>query len=388
MLLIPKQHNLILFGSWFGNKYADNTKYMYEYLLSREDLEIYWYTKNKEIYNKLKEEGKPVVLSSQPKAIWKQIRARMLISTVQVAEFNNFFLSNCVYLDLGHGSPIKDSGFDMYNYCYPELQTTKDKKSIAYLQLIRKHIDYYMVVASDEIEKIIQKAFHVHQGNTLNLGKPRNDVFYDKILRKGINTNIDDIKGDRKAIVYMPTHRSGGTHGPGGSIKMQMEELLDLPRIQNICKKYNHVFLIKKHYYHRHENENLSKYPNIYDITNEDIDSQVLLYQADALITDYSACYIDYLLLNRPIIFYPYDLEYFLKNERNMYIPYDEITVGPKTGNREELTQFIEDLCRENQDEFEQDRMKLRDFYYSKHNQQCVRDQIAKFIYRVVKDKH
>ncbi len=378
MLLIPKQRNLILFGSWFGNKYADNTKYMYEYLLKRDDLDIYWYTRNKEIYYKLKQEGKPVLLSSQPKAIWKQIRASLLVPTIGLYDFNQFFLSNCVYLNLWHGIPLKQIEYDQYHFYKPDQQSKEDKRSIAYLDLLRNGIEEYIVATSKLVEDIYIRAFHLKPSQVLNLGQPRNDVFYDKSLRQGVNSIVKQIKNNKKAIVYMPTHRDDGR------VKMPMNELLNLAKIQKVCEDNNHVFIIKKHFYHRSEVEDLSMYKDIFDITNEELDAQALLYEADILITDYSSCYYDYLLLNRPIIFYAYDLEYYLNKERNMYFEYKDRIVGPQCGTKDELTTCLEDLIRFDIDKFEDERISLRDSYYSNHNQRGVREQILDFIYDVI----
>lgn len=378
MRLIPKQKNLILFGAWFGNKYTDNTKYIYEYLLNRDDLEIYWYTRSAELYNKLKQEGKPVLLSSHPKAIWKQIRARLLVATIGLYDFNQFFLSNCVYLNLWHGIPLKVIEYDQYHFDNPTQQTENDIKAIEYLDLLRTRIEEYIVGTSEVVNDIYIKAFHLYSNQVLDLGQPRNDVFYDESLRSDVNNIIKQIKGNKKAIVYMPTHRDDGR------VKMPMTELLDLSRIQNVCKENNYVFFIKKHFYHRNEIEDLSSYSNIFDITNKNIDPQVLLYQADILITDYSGCYYDYLLLNRPIIFYSFDIDEYLKRERDMYFSYEERIVGPQCFNREELSEVIEGICKGIPDRFENKRIALRDIYYSEHNQKCVREQIVEFIDNVL----
>lgn len=50
---------------------------------------------------------------------------------------------------------------------------------------------------------------------------------------------------------------------------------------------------------------------------------------SDALITDYSSVFFDYLLLNKPIIFFPYDYEEYLKNDRELYVDYYEEIAGP-----------------------------------------------------------
>jgi len=49
----PKDKNLWVFGSWFGNKFADNSKYLYLYV-KRHHLEIraIWLTCNLELVKK------------------------------------------------------------------------------------------------------------------------------------------------------------------------------------------------------------------------------------------------------------------------------------------------------------------------------------------------
>ena len=60
----------------------------------------------------------------------------------------------------------------------------------------------------------------------------------------------------------------------------------------------------------------------------EAIDTQDLLCLADVLITDYSSCYFDYLLLSRPIILFAYDLHSYVA-ERGLYYPLDDLAMGP-----------------------------------------------------------
>ena len=50
------------------------------------------------------------------------------------------------------------------------------------------------------------------------------------------------------------------------------------------------------------------------------------------LITDYSGIFFDFLLLEKPIIFYCYDYYKYLKKDRELYFHYldKDITPGPK----------------------------------------------------------
>ena len=53
-----------------------------------------------------------------------------------------------------------------------------------------------------------------------------------------------------------------------------------------------------------------------------------LLDIADVCITDYSSIAFEYSIMEKPIIFFAYDLEDYI-DERGMYFNYDEITPGP-----------------------------------------------------------
>lgn len=349
--LIPKKKNLLLFTSWFGERYTDNTKYLYEYLLDKPELglDICWSTVNKEIYNKLIKEGKPVVLRHSIKGMIKQIRARMLFSTVQYQDFNIFLLSNCTLIDLGHGYAFKDPG-----------ESFTSDKSIKRERLILKAIDYYSLYVSTSIMKI-----NPYENNSILMKKlycdfVRNDIYYDKKLREGKNIIVEKLKEPHKrAIVYMPTHRSDGEK------PMNLSTIMDFDTIQNICEKNNSVFIIKKHYYHKNEFENLDNYPNIFDITNiSDIDSQVLLFQTDILISDYSAAFIEYLLLDRPIILYHYDIDSFILEERSFIFSFDEINIAPMPRTQIELSAAIEDAITSKVDKYTDNRNKFRKLYF------------------------
>lgn len=350
MCLIPKDKRLILFSAWFGNKYADNAMYMYEFF-QRTDYKPVWYTRNKDIYNHLKSEDKLVVYGNTLKAIWTQIRAKMLVSSVQFADFSELFLSNCIFLDLGHGFPNKQIG-----YKQPDTDTVYNK----YIDLLRTKLSFYMTAASEITRDIQMDTFNLRKEQVIYCNKPRTDVLFDKSLRDGKNENIIKLIAGRKAIVYMPTHRSCG------AVPIGVSRLMDLDRIQYICEKYDAVFLIRKHYYHRAEHEELSKYSRIIDITSEILDTQVLLYQADIIVSDYSSCYIDYLLLNRPVILYTYDLEDYLKKERGLYLGIQDNHVGFKPKTSAEFCNSLESVCKEWTDmEHLEGRKALREHYFS-----------------------
>ena len=46
------------------------------------------------------------------------------------------------------------------------------------------------------------------------------------------------------------------------------------------------------------------------------------------LITDYSSCFFDYLILDRPIIHYLYDYNYYANDDRGLYFDKSEVICG------------------------------------------------------------
>lgn len=327
---VPKDKQLILFSAWFGKKYLDSSRYMYEYFLkNKSNYRAVWYTKDKSLYNQLKKENKPVVYGHSVKGIWMQVRAIMLVSSVEFFDYNIYLVSNCILLDLDHGFPIKQSGFEIPTY---------NKRSRNFDRLLRWNVKLYKSASSEFVKNILSNATAVSSSKFVFCNKPRIDSFYDENLRKGNNEIIDKLKGDYKAIVYMPTHRKAGKK------TIDVDKIFDLDKIQAFCEENDSVFLIKKHYYHSQEVTNLEGYSRIFDVSHEKLEVQTLLYQADALVSDYSAAYIDYLILDRPVIFYAYDYENFMKNERDLYVKLEDNEAGYKAYDKDEFIHALKSI--------------------------------------------
>lgn len=330
--VIPKRKDLILFSAWFGRKYADNSRYLFEYMLYNSKYIVFWYTKDKNLYKEMLGNNIPVVYSKSLKGIWYQCRAIMLVSTVQTSDFNKLFLNNCIYLDLGHGFPGKPVGL---------LQPTAKNGWADWFYYTRRGLNYYETASSYFTVEYLRPCYDVQPDHFIFSNKPRIDVLFNKSLQEGLNKNVDVIKAGKRLITYMPTHRSCGQK------EMNIFEIFDLRAIQDFCEQTDSVFLIKKHFYHNKEITNLAEYSCIFDLTNEDVDTEVLLAQTDVLITDFSSCFIDFLALERPILFYAYDYDNYMKNEREYYWKYDMIRGGYTTKNKTELLTALINLSND-----------------------------------------
>lgn len=348
--MVPKDKQLVLFGAWFGQRYADNTKYLYEYCLEKKDIKAVWFTKNYEVYNNLLRQGKPVVYSKTIKGIFTQMRATMLVSTVDYGDFNIYLLSGCTIFDQGHGVAIKRS--------HDKRDETRYQKFFD--KLIHLNVKRYAVGTNPYLIKMAHDELPVSDDHIIYANMARTDVFFDETLYDHRNDFLNKIIKGHKVILYAPTHRLQGT------IPVDIEKIFDLSAVQEICEQNDAVFIIKKHFYHRNERTNLNSYSRIFDITNEDVETQSLLCKTDILISDYSAIYIDFLATDRPIILYPYDYGEFSSSMRGLFFRMEDNHVGYKPCDSVEFNECLKKIFEDPTDrEHLGGREEIRSKYYN-----------------------
>ena len=74
------------------------------------------------------------------------------------------------------------------------------------------------------------------------------------------------------------------------------------------------------------------------DLSDESIND--LMYVSDVLITDYSSCFYDFLLLQKPILFYVYDVERYSAT-RGVHYSIEETAPGLIVKTSEELIHIL-----------------------------------------------
>lgn len=152
----------------------------------------------------------------------------------------------------------------------------------------------------------------------------------------------------------MPTYRDS---------QSQFFEIMDLDAFAGFLAKEHILFCIKQHPFSKHKGEFASiQYANIL-MLDPDSDPYVVLKHSDVLITDYSSIYFDFLLMDRPILFFDYDREEYEKASRELYWNYDEATPGEKVETMEELMEAIKEACHPGEEyvrKYHEERIALR----------------------------
>ncbi|MFA5184156.1 MAG: CDP-glycerol glycerophosphotransferase family protein [Patescibacteria group bacterium] len=327
--IIPKKNNLIIFGSYFGRKFTGNPKYFYLYLLNKKDCKYnpVWITRSLKILDLLKADSKPVAYLYSFFGMWQILRAKYLVieSAAQDITGITFLLGNFNIINLWHGVGLKKLDFNIgpENLFYKLLNFFWFRES-----------KLYKVIISSSVEFENAQRNFFKNNRIIVTGYPRNDIFF--LNKEDISFKYKkEFERYEKVIAYLPTFRDSLD-------EMKPFSGSGLAKINDYLFKNNYLFVIKNHplLANKFIFEN---YSNIVDLSNEIDDPQELLIFADILITDYSSVVSDFCLMNRPVIFYPYDYENYTRN-RELVHDYYKILPGPFADNENILLQMIKDI--------------------------------------------
>ncbi len=232
----------------------------------------------------------------------------------------------------------------------------------------------YVLSTSDMVTEIYSKAFDVDKNQMLVAGYPRNDVLLKPIKNMEIGMNISVLNKIRnyknegkKIIVYMPTWRDTGDE--------PIEKILDFQILEKELEQLNAFLIIKRHQgslntlFQSDDNEKIdvATLKHII-ISNPKSDIYPLLSKTDLLITDYSSIFVDFLFLNRPIIFYSYDLKKFLEKDRDLYFEYESTVPGIIVKDFPALISAIKDIIVERKDDYSEKRGLLLAKYFNNYD--------------------
>lgn len=325
-LIITKKKRWV-FGSWFGTNFSDNSKWLYlKVLKDYKKIEPICITKDKEEIKYINSIGGKALLYDSFLANYYVATAGVVFMTHDYIDLSPIYLiSKAFKVQLWHGVALKKIGFDVDQ----ESETTITKKLINKIIDAWKVCDVY-IAPSETYATTVKSAFNTTDGKVLRVGQPRNDMFFNK------NNIVSKFPG-KKVITYMPTFRDNKPAFDFTELKTDEAKALNI-----ILNKYNAVIVQKKHFVDCNTgniNENDGK--NVINIAR--IDTQELLLSTDILITDYSSCYFDFLLLDRPIIHYVYDYKYYNKDDRGLYYKLEDARGGKLSYNFSSLLMDIEE---------------------------------------------
>lgn len=203
------------------------------------------------------------------------------------------------------------------------------------------------IVSAEPICGCYAEAFGITEDKVKATGIPRTDIFFDEKYiekrKKEIYELYPTLK-DKKVILFAPTYR-GTPFSNGASYDM---DKLEIDKIYEKLKD-EYIFVFKWHpaIYNNIQRgitvmPDLEKYNGFYLDLSMCRDINDLLLVTDVLITDYSSVIFDYLLVNKPVVYFTYDLEDY-ESGRGLYYEFKEYVYGNVAKTSDELINAIKE---------------------------------------------
>lgn len=330
------KENLWVFGSDSGLGYGQNSKYLFEYILSHDkDINAYWITKSKDIYKRLNDKGLPVLYNYSIKGIIYSLTAKVKVVSTWFTDIDYTLKDKRQFVAyLEHGMPIKKVFYDY----------VQEGKKPLYKKIMAMVNDFFTVnykleyscftpASSDFYKSILSKA--MRNNNVFTCGQPRTDAFISMDTSK-IKSKFS-IDNDCLVVSYLPTHRSYGKGEASPHIFINNQKAISF-------FKENKIKVIWKQHPNMLQKYELKDAEDCFiDLSfDRSVDTQELLFISDILITDFSSCFIDYLSLKKPVLFFNYDD--YQNTDNDLYLSIEDLEkVGSIVNNETDLLELIID---------------------------------------------
>ena len=276
-----------------------------------------------------------------------------------------------IVIDLWHGIPMKAMAFmEKDKTIYPSEKFNAD----------------YLITNSKLDSVLMGACTHLPFSKHKILGSPRVDYLYQKSVK-----SIFNMEQYNKVILYMPTFRQGYQGRKEGEIFEHLipVKYFNLDKFERYLEEKSYLLLIKLHPLEEGiaEKKLNFKSRNLRLVQTEELlqkglDIYELLPSIDLLITDYSSVYLDFLILNRPIVFINYDLRKYSDVRGLLLEPYHFWTPGFEVKSFNDLIWSINNSFTD--DPFQNKRLELRNLFH-KYQDGKSTERVIHFLEKLMK---
>lgn len=333
-----KNDKKILIYSDLG--FRDNVKYLYDYLISKQ-------------YNKKYE----IVCAVKDKDRWSKDTPENVKFVYPSEGIIHYLSSGHVFYCFGK-LPIRVSSGQNVIQMWHGTSFKGFAKNMVKTRSKTNEFYSYVYASSNYFKPIVEEKFNCDECKVAICGHPRTDVFYSQ-------KNEYNFGNYKKVIMWMPTFRSSKRLGQNDGKQNGILPFFDddnLYKFDEYLSRLNVKVFVKLHPMQDIRSIDTSGFNNLILMTNEYFESKGYdLYKflkcTDALLTDYSSVFYDYLLLDRPIGFTEDDVESY-KDSRGFAVDPEKFRPGMRIKSLNDLKLFFKNTVN-GIDGFEKDRLEI-----------------------------
>ena len=339
-----------IFSSTDNSHYNYNSRYLFEYVRAElPEITPYFVINDDQLRRKLSEQygEKYFIETNSGQGIQKVLEAGVWFTSAGLPVYGTHLNRDRVIVNLWHGIPLKKIAL---------MDPNLGKMARVYFRKIFTENYTWILTCSKALIPIMAESFAIEQEKIKVWGQPRNDMLFKENAAKEILKKIyPDLPEYRGIILYAPTFRDYA------STELFPFEDYDKDKLEAFLEKEKLLICLRTHISEKGTAEKYLSGRVVYLVNEQMEDIMEILNIFDLLITDYSSIYIDYLILNRPMIFLPYDKEKYLQG-RGMNFEYDKVTPGAKP---ESLREFMDRIHEtfSGKDPYFAERQRCNDFF-------------------------
>ena len=322
-LFIKVDKKLILFNSFSGRLFNDSPRVLYEAIKSNPKYKNYkcvWaFTKP----NKFKDKCEcKIVKMDSFKYFVTALKAKYWVTNVNIERGLKIKRKRNICLNTWHGTGPKTGGNDV-----------KGRKDYNF-----SNIDF-ILADGPFLKNYFVKNFHANEKNIFEIGRPREDILFEaknnleekkkQLLRKF------NFPSNKKYLLFAPTWRESTNFGKSYEIGINF----NLKHWSDVLGE-DYIILFRAHSITTSYEIPMCK--NIIDVTSfEEINELYII--SDILVSDYSSCFTDFSILEKPMFCFAPDYVTY-KKDRGLVYDMEPYFTGGVIKEEAELLKNIKNL--------------------------------------------
>ena len=344
--LMPRDEHRWVFGAWGGTRFGDNPAALFLHCHRRsgqpDSVKVAWITSDPTIKESLEAHDLPVYLRWSPAGIWWSLRAGVYVYSALPKDINYWLSRGARHVHLRHGIGIKRiaRAMDVPEHRLYKLYYGTWWQRLLYSAAIpwNNTIPDLVFSTSDEHADQAPDYFGVTRDKVKVTGAPRLDRLAgadEPSMGGGTVFDFAELRTrHEKIFLFMPTgrekrdsssfswadlDRAARNAGVGVAAKLHPDDAPKAMSANELDQQLENVRFIDPR-----------------------LDPVTLFHHVDGLITDFSSVAFDFLLLEKPIVYFVPNLTSYL-SARSLIDDLDNLVAGPICTTIDELSLELKD---------------------------------------------
>jgi CDP-glycerol glycerophosphotransferase len=324
---LPVQKGLVVFESHMGRQYSDSPRYIYEAAVAAGVRELGL----KPVWSySFSKRGFPTGCRLVKRDSWRYLhdlaRAEFWVDNQGLPRMYTR-RRETTYVQTWHGTPLKRMGFDS-----PALERASAATRRMHKAMMRRWSA--LLVPSQYFVDTFVKSYG-YEGRLVRKGLPRNDLLVRGVGQEWLDAKKAELglPRDRRLVLYCPTFRDRARR-----LATAYDLAFDIEQVRRALG--DDVFLLLRPHYLDKLKWSDRYLPFAADVSrHHDVTELMLL--ADVLVTDYSSVMFDFANTGKPMVFFTYDYEDYVRDERGTYFDLPDVAPGPMVETTEALIEAL-----------------------------------------------